>query len=101
MAEEFGFIGMLILITLYFLIILRCLYIASTAQDSFSRLLGGALSMTFFMYVFVNIGMVSGLLPVVGVPLPLISYGGTSAITLLAAFGILMSIQTHRRMIAA
>lgn len=101
LAEEFGFIGMLALITLYFLIILRCLYIAVTAQDSFSRLLAGALTMTFFLYVFVNVGMVSGLLPVVGVPLPLISYGGTSAITLLAAFGVLMSIHTHRRMIAA
>lgn len=101
LAEEFGFIGMLALITLYFLIILRCLYISVTAQDSFSRLLAGALTMTFFLYVFVNVGMVSGLLPVVGVPLPLISYGGTSAITLLAAFGVLMSIQTHRRMIAA
>ncbi len=101
LAEEFGFIGMLALITLYFLIILRCLYIAVIAQDSFSRLLAGALTMTFFLYVFVNVGMVSGLLPVVGVPLPLISYGGTSAITLLAAFGVLMSIQTHRRMIAA
>ena len=101
LAEEFGFIGMLALITLYFLIILRCLYIAVTAQDSFSRLVGGALTMTFFLYVFVNVGMVSGLLPVVGVPLPLVSYGGTSAITLLAAFGVLMSIQTHRRMITA
>lgn len=101
LAEEFGFIGMLALITLYFLILLRCLYIAVMAQDSFCRLVAGALTMTFFIYVFVNIGMVSGLLPVVGVPLPLISYGGTSAITLLAAFGVLMSIQTHRRMIAA
>jgi len=101
LAEEFGFIGMSVLLTLYFLIILRSLYIAVMAQDSYSRLLAGALTMTFFMYVFVNIGMVSGLLPIVGVPLPLISYGGTSAITLLAAFGVLMSIQTHRRMIAA
>jgi len=101
LAEEFGFLGMAALIILYFMIILRCLYIAVTAQDSFSRLLAGALTMTFFLYIFVNIGMVSGLLPVVGVPLPLISYGGTSAITLLAAFGVLMSIQTHRRMIAA
>ena len=100
LAEEFGFVGMSVLIALYFLIILRCLYIATTAQDSFSRLLGGALTMTFFMYVLVNIGMVSGLLPVVGVPLPLISYGGTSAVTLLAAFGVLMSIHTHRRMIS-
>ncbi|MEX2476208.1 rod shape-determining protein RodA [Marinobacter sp.] len=101
LAEEFGFIGMLALITLYLLIILRCLYIAATAQDSFSRLLAGALTMTFFTYIFVNVGMVSGLLPVVGVPLPLVSYGGTSSVTLMAAFGVLMSIHTHRRMISA
>jgi len=100
LAEEFGFIGMLLLLTLYLLIILRCLYIAATAQDSFSRLVAGALTMTFFIYVFVNVGMVSGLLPIVGVPLPLVSYGGTSSVTLMAAFGILMSIHTHRRMIA-
>lgn len=101
LAEEFGFVGMLLLLTVYFLIILRCLYISVTAQDSFSRLVAGALTMTFFIYVFVNIGMVSGLLPVVGVPLPLISYGGTSSVTLMAAFGVLMSIHTHRRMITA
>lgn len=101
LAEEFGFVGMLVLLGLYFLIIMRCLFIAATAQDSFSRLLAGALTMTFFVYVFVNIGMVSGLLPVVGVPLPLISYGGTSIVTLMAAFGVLMSIHTHRRMISA
>jgi rod shape determining protein RodA len=101
LAEEFGFIGMLLLLGLYLLIILRCLYIAACAQDSFSRLVAGALTMTFFIYVFVNVGMVSGLLPVVGVPLPLISYGGTSAVTLMAAFGVLMSIHTHRRMISA
>ena len=101
LAEEFGFVGMLILLVLYLLIVLRCLYIASTAQDSFSRLLAGALTMTFFIYVFVNVGMVSGLLPVVGVPLPLVSYGGTSGVTLMAAFGVLMSVHTHRRMISA
>lgn len=101
LAEEFGFIGMLALLTVYFLIILRCLYIAATAQDSFSRLVAGALAMTFFIYVFVNIGMVSGILPVVGVPLPLVSYGGTSSVTLMAAFGVLMSVHTHRRMIGA
>lgn len=101
LAEEFGFVGIFALMSLYLLILLRCLYIAVNAQDSFSRLLAGALSMTFFIYVFVNVGMVSGLLPVVGVPLPLISYGGTSIVTLMAAFGILMSIHTHRRMIAA
>lgn len=101
LAEEFGFVGMLILLVLYLLIVLRCLYIASTAQDSFSRLLAGALTMTFFIYVFVNVGMVSGILPVVGVPLPLVSYGGTSGVTLMAAFGVLMSVHTHRRMISA
>ena len=101
LAEEFGFVGMLVLLTVYFLIILRCLYIAVSAQDSFSRLLAGALTMTFFIYIFVNIGMVSGMLPVVGVPLPLVSYGGTSGVTLMAAFGVLMSIQSHRRMICS
>ena len=101
LAEEFGFVGMLVLLVLYLLIVLRCLYIASTAQDSFSRLLAGALTMTFFIYVFVNVGMVSGILPVVGVPLPLVSYGGTSGVTLMAAFGVLMSVHTHRRMISA
>ena len=101
LAEEFGFVGMLVLLTVYFLIILRCLYIAVSAQDSFSRLLAGALTMTFFIYIFVNIGMVSGMLPVVGVPLPLVSYGGTSGVTLMAAFGVLMSIHTHRRMICS
>jgi rod shape determining protein RodA len=70
------------------------------AQNSFERLLGGALTLTFFVYVFVNMGMVSGILPVVGVPLPLVSYGGTSMVTLMAGFGILMSIQTHRRLLA-
>ncbi|WP_166268580.1 rod shape-determining protein RodA [Marinobacter caseinilyticus] len=101
LAEEFGFVGMLALMSVYLLILTRCLYIAANAQDSFSRLLAGALTMTFFVYVFVNVGMVSGLLPVVGVPLPLISYGGTSIVTLMAAFGVLMSIHTHRRMITA
>ncbi|MBD3657845.1 MULTISPECIES: rod shape-determining protein RodA [Marinobacter] len=101
LAEEFGFVGILVLLAVYLMIILRCLYIAVSAQDSFSRLVAGALTMTFFIYIFVNIGMVSGILPVVGVPLPLISYGGTSSVTLLAAFGVLMSIHTHRRMISA
>jgi rod shape determining protein RodA len=101
LAEEFGFLGMLCLLGLYLLIIFRCLYIAAMAQDSFSRVLAGALTMTFFIYIFVNVGMVSGLLPIVGVPLPLVSYGGTSSVTLMAAFGVLMSIHTHRRMISA
>ena len=91
--------GILLLLVLYLFIALRGLYIASQAQDTFSRLLAGALTMTFLIYVFVNIGMVSGLLPVVGVPLPLISYGGSSMVTLMAAFGILMSIHTHRKLL--
>ena len=96
-AEEFGLLGCLGLLTLYLLIIARCLYIASQTQDTFSRLLASSLAFTFFVYVFVNIGMVIGVLPVVGVPLPLISYGGTSIVTLLAGFGILMSIHTHKK----
>ncbi|WP_197469920.1 MULTISPECIES: rod shape-determining protein RodA [unclassified Oleiphilus] len=99
-AEEFGFVGVLGLLLLYLLIIFRGLFIALKAQDSYGRLLAGSLVMTFFVYVFVNIGMVSGILPVVGVPLPLVSYGGTSAVTLMAAFGVLMSIHTHRKMLS-
>jgi len=85
---------------IYLYIISRCLFISMQAQNSFERLLGGALTLTFFVYVFVNMGMVSGILPVVGVPLPLVSYGGTSMVTLMAGFGVLMSIQTHRRLLA-
>ena len=96
-AEEFGLSGCFGLLVLYLLIISRCLYIAVQAQDTYSRLLAGGLTFTFFVYVFVNIGMVIGILPVVGVPLPLISYGGTSMVTLMAGFGILMSIHTHRK----
>ncbi|MGR9054049.1 MAG: rod shape-determining protein RodA, partial [Gammaproteobacteria bacterium] len=96
-AEEFGLSGCLALLVLYIAIISRCLYIAVQAQDTYSRLLAGSLSFTFFVYVFVNVGMVIGILPVVGVPLPLVSYGGTSMVTLLAGFGILMSIHTHRK----
>lgn len=99
-AEEFGLIGVVLLIMLYLMITARGLYIASQAQTSFGSLLAGSLAITFLVYVFVNIGMVSGLLPVVGVPLPLVSYGGTSMVTLLASFGILMSIHTHRRMMS-
>jgi len=98
-AEEFGLIGILALLVVYLLIIMRGLLIASQAQDSYTRLLGGSLVMTFFIYIFVNIGMVTGLLPVVGVPLPLVSYGGTSMVTLMAGFGILMSIHTHRKLL--
>jgi rod shape determining protein RodA len=99
-GEEFGLVGALILIALYLLVIFRGLFICATAPDSFGRLLAGALSLTFFVYVFVNAGMVTGLLPVVGVPLPLVSYGGTSMVTLLAGFGMLMSIHSHRRRLA-
>ncbi|MCP5141184.1 MAG: rod shape-determining protein RodA [Gammaproteobacteria bacterium] len=98
-GEEFGLIGALILLLLYVLIVGRGLYIAALAQDSFSRLLAGSISLTFLVYLLVNTGMVSGLLPVVGVPLPLVSYGGTSLVTLMAGFGILMSIHTHRRLL--
>ncbi|MBT8114047.1 MAG: rod shape-determining protein RodA [Arenicella sp.] len=99
-SEEFGFIGVMLLLALYVAITGRGLYIAFYTKDTFSRLLAGSLSMTFFFYVFVNIGMVSGLLPVVGVPLPLISYGGTSMVTLMAGFGILMGIQNHRSLMS-
>ena len=98
-GEELGMTGVLVLLALYLLIIGRGLFIAVQAQDSFSRLLAGSLTLTFFVYVFVNIGMVTGLLPVVGVPLPMVSYGGTSIVTLMVGFGMLMSIQTHRQMV--
>ena len=98
-SEEFGLVGVLLLLALYLLIVVRGLYIAANAQTTFGSLLAGSITLTFFVYVFVNIGMVSGILPVVGVPLPLISYGGTSMVTLLAGFGILMGIHTHRRTI--
>ncbi|WP_438970866.1 rod shape-determining protein RodA [Methylophaga sp.] len=100
-AEEFGLVGVVLLLCLFLLIAGRGLFIAGQAQSSFSRLLAGSISITFLVYVFVNVGMVTGLLPVVGVPLPLISYGGTSMVTLLAGFGILMSIHTHRRMMSS
>ena len=96
LAEEFGLVGIMFLLTLYIVIIGRALYIAGVAQNLFARLLAGSLTLTFFVYVFVNIGMVSGLLPVVGVPLPLVSLGGTSIISLMTGFGILMSVHTHR-----
>jgi rod shape determining protein RodA len=99
LAEEFGLIGVLLLLALYLFIILRGLYIAAQAQDTFSRLLAGSLTLVFFVYLFVNTGMVTGVLPVVGVPLPLVSYGGTSLVTIMAGFGILMSIHTHRKLL--
>jgi rod shape determining protein RodA len=97
-GEEFGLIGLSLLLILYLLVIVRGLYIAVKAQDTFTRLLAGSLVLTFFVYVFVNVGMVTGLLPVVGIPLPLISYGGTSLVTLMIGFGMLMSIHTHRKL---
>jgi rod shape determining protein RodA len=96
-AEEFGLLGIVLLLVLYLYIIGRGLSIAMHAKDTYSRLLAGSLSMTFFVYVMVNGGMISGLLPVVGVPLPLVSYGGTSIVSLLAAFGVIMSIYSHRK----
>lgn len=95
-SEEFGFIGVFVLMFIYICIILRGLYIGMQARDTFARLLAGSLIMTFFVYLFVNIGMVNGLLPVVGIPLPIVSYGGTSLVTLMIGFGMLMSIQTYR-----
>ena len=97
LAEEAGLVGVLVLLGLYILLTGRGIVIAVQAQDTFGRLLAGSISFTFFVYVFVNIGMVSGILPVVGVPLPLVSYGGTSILTLFAGFGMIMSIHTHRR----
>lgn len=96
-SEEFGLVGGCILLALYFLIIARCLYMATRASDTYGRLLSGSLTLIFFIYAFVNSGMVSGLLPVVGLPLPLFSYGGTSLVTIMAGFGMLMSIYSHRR----
>ena len=96
LAEELGFIGVLALLCVYFLIVMRGLYMASKSETPFQRLLCGSLIVTFFIYVFVNIGMVSGLLPVVGVPLPLVSWGGTSVVSLLAGFGVMMSMYTHK-----
>ena len=96
LAEELGFLGFLLLTIIYSLMIYRCLTLSLKCEDNFSRLLGASLTLVFFTYIFVNIGMVSGLLPVVGVPLPLISYGGSSLITLMASFGIIMSIHKHK-----
>ena len=100
-GEEFGLLGQLLILTLYGAVIGRALYLANQGQDTFARLTGGAIALSFFVYAFVNSGMVSGILPVVGVPLPLISYGGTSMVTLLAGFGILMSLHSHRKLIGS
>ncbi|WP_286196323.1 rod shape-determining protein RodA [Thalassotalea sp. G20_0] len=101
LAEEFGLMGCLVLFVLYTLILGRGLFITLNAETLFGRLLAGSITLTFFVYIFVNIGMVSGLLPVVGVPLPMVSRGGTSLVTLLAGFGFLMSIHTHRSFLRA
>lgn len=100
-GEEFGLLGNLLLLVLFSVIIARGMLITANAQNTFSRLLAGSITLTFFTYAFVNMGMVSGILPVVGVPLPLISYGGTSLVTLMIGFGILMSIHTHKKLISA
>lgn len=96
-SEEFGLLGSLLLLAIYAIIVGRGLLIAYLAKDAYTRLLAGSLTLTFFLYFFVNMGMVTGILPIVGVPLPVMSYGGTSIVTIMAAFGILMSIQTHRK----
>ncbi len=97
-GEEFGLTGAILLLSLYLFIIYRGLYLAFNGSDTFSRLLSGSLAMTFFVYLIVNTGMVSGVLPVVGVPLPLVSYGGTSMVTLMAAFGLMMGLRSKRRL---
>jgi rod shape determining protein RodA len=100
-GEEFGLLGLALLLLLYAFVVARALYLAMQTPDTFARLLGGSLALTFFVYVFINAGMVSGLLPVVGVPLPLVSYGGSSMVTLLAGFGILMSLYSHRKLMGS
>ena len=97
-AEEFGLIGVLMLVVLYLFIVGRCLVMAYYTRETYSRLLMGALALTFFFYLFVNLGMVSGILPIVGVPLPLVSYGGTSMVTLMAGFGMIMGMHARRRL---
>jgi rod shape determining protein RodA len=100
-GEEFGMLGVSLLLVLYMFVTARAIYLAMQTQDTFARLLAGSLALTFFVYVFINAGMVTGLLPVVGVPLPLVSYGGTSVVTLLAGFGILMALYSHRKLISS
>ena len=100
-GEEFGLLGLAVLLMLYMFVVGRSIYLAMQTQDTFARLLAGSLALTFFVYVFINAGMVTGLLPVVGVPLPLVSYGGTSVVTLLAGFGILMALYSHRKLVSS
>ena len=100
-GEEFGLLGLLLLLLLYAFVVGRAIYLATQTQDTFARLLAGSLALTFFVYVFINAGMVTGLLPVVGVPLPLVSYGGSSVVTLLAGFGILMALYSRRKLVGS
>jgi rod shape determining protein RodA len=100
-GEEFGLLGLLLLMMLYAFVVGRSIYLATQTQDTFARLLAGSIALTFFVYVFINAGMVTGLLPVVGVPLPLVSYGGSSVVTLLAGFGILMALYSHRKLVGS
>ena len=100
-GEEFGLMGAVLLLLLYSFVVARALYLAMQTHDTYARLLAGSLALTFFVYVFINAGMVTGLLPVVGVPLPLVSYGGTSMVTLLAGFGILMALYSHRKLVGS
>jgi rod shape determining protein RodA len=100
-GEEFGLLGLGLLLVLYLFVVSRAIFLSTQTQDTFARLLAGSLALTFFVYVFINAGMVSGLLPVVGVPLPLVSYGGTSVVTLLAGFGILMALYSHRKLVSS
>jgi rod shape determining protein RodA len=98
-GEEFGLVGLLILVALYLFVVSRAVFLSNQTSDTFSRLLASSIAFTFFVYVFINTGMVTGILPVVGVPLPLVSYGGTAAVTLLAGFGILMGLHSHRKLV--
>lgn len=100
LGEEFGFYGIVFLLLIYMWIIGRGFYITINAQETYNRLLAGSITLTLFVYIFVNIGMVTGILPVVGLPLPLVSYGGTSMVTLMASFGILMGIHTHKKLLS-
>jgi rod shape determining protein RodA len=100
-GEEFGLMGLLVLLILYVFVVSRAIFLATQTQETFARLLAGSLALTFFVYVFINAGMVTGLLPVVGVPLPLVSYGGSSVVTLLAGFGILMALYSRRKLIGS
>jgi rod shape determining protein RodA len=100
-GEEFGLLGLMLLLLLYLFVVARSVYLATQTQDTFARLLAGSIALTFFVYVLINAGMVTGLLPVVGVPLPLVSYGGSSVVTLLAGFGILMALYSRRKLVGS